>query len=594
MATSRPKPPSPPVYPQEDDGIHNHFYQIQADDQRPIAWYRRRRCFYISIALAALLLIAISGGVASVIIISRHNSSHQHDEHEASTPPPAMTTSSSSSETSSSSSTTSTTEPPSTTIVSSIVTVTFTKSEESKAVETTVITLTATQTESDQDIGKMLSSMLSPFPIFTTEVVTVTADESTTSVSSSSEASSKTTSSTSTSTSSTQTSSSSPSSSPSPSPSLLPPSLFNTSNIAAVNVNIGPSNLHRRLIVWQDQDANIIAHDSANGKSKVYRVDDKLAEKGVKARSGTHLAAAADGSGAIHVFYITSDGDKSGDETPSVSHLVQREAGEWESRGQQVDVTGDSSLSATWHQSGNETKAVVLGFQSPENKICMLLLGDGNADAEPDREIVDVTQLLNLDTDGWSAIGLSIASGVPLGSTSDRNKTGIMGVYVLMEGEDEALVAECSIGNSSKSSNAPKECRWLDGVFTNADGEPIEISSHPTQLAWTLVGPGADVPPIIHGFLTLSAEGSAIDDHRLVEGFDDSKRAEAATTTLATEARSTMVSYKVEEAEIEAMAMTDERTLLVRAGTRLFEFSFVDGGWQDRREIETVLSAEED
>jgi hypothetical protein len=346
----------------------------------------------------------------------------------------------------------------------------------------------------------------------------------------------------------------------------------------------------------------------------VYRVDDKLAEKGVKARSGTHLAAAADGSGAIHVFYITSDGDKSGDETPSVSHLVQREAGEWESRGQQVDVTGDSSLSATWHQSGNETKAVVLGFQSPENKICMLLLGDGNADAEPDREIVDVTQLLNLDTDGWSAIGLSIASGVPLGSTSDRNKTGIMGVYVLMEGEDEALVAECSIGNSSKSSNAPKECRWLDGDFTSmwsssplskqsllltsirvdADGEPIEISSHPTQLAWTLVGPGADVPPTIHGFLTLSAEGSAIDDHRLVEGFDDSKRAEAATTTLATEARSTMVSYKVEEAEIEAMAMTDERTLLVRAGTRLFEFSFVDGGWQDRREIETVLSAEED
>ncbi|CAH0026219.1 unnamed protein product [Clonostachys rhizophaga] len=588
METSRPKPPSPPVYPQEDDGIHNHFYQIQADDQRPIAWYRRRRCFYLSVALAALLLIAISAGVASVIIISRHKSSHQHDEHEASTPPPVLTTSSSISEASSSSSTTSTTEPPSTTIVSSIVTVTFTKSEESKAVETTVITLTATQTESDQDIGKMLSSMLSPFPIFTTEVVTVTADESTTSVSSSSETSSKTTSSTSTSSSSTQTSSSSPS------PSLLPHSLSNTSNLAAVDVKIGPSNLHRRLIVWQDEDTNIIARDSANGKSKVYRVNDKLAEKGVKARPGTHLAAAADDSGAIHVFYIASDGDEGGDEATSVSHLVQREAGEWESRGQRVNVTGDSSLSATWHQSGNGTQAVVLGFQSPKNKICMLILGDGNEDPESDEEIVDVTQLLNLDTDGWSAIGLSIASGVPLGNANNRNKIGVVGVYVLMEGENEALVAECLIGNSSKSSNAQSECRWLEGVFTNADGEPVEISSHPTQLAWTLVHPSTDVPPTIHGFLTLSAEGSTIDDHRLVEGFDDSKRAEAETTTSATEARSTMVSYKVEEAEIEAMAMADERTLLVRAGTRLFEFSFVDGGWQDRREIETVLSAEED
>ncbi|CAH0055161.1 unnamed protein product [Clonostachys solani] len=588
MATSRPKPPSPPVYPQEDDGIHNHFYQIQADDQRPIAWYRRRRCFYISVAIATLLLIAISAGVASVIIISKQKSSRQHDQ-EASTPPPVTTTSSSVSETSSSASTTSTTEPPHTMVVSSIVTVTFTKSEESKAVETTVITLTATQTESDQDIGKMLSSMLSPFPIFTTEVVTVTADESTTSAPSSSETSSKTTSSTSTSSSSTQTSSSSSS----PSPSLLPPSLSNISNIAAVDITLGPSNLHRRLIVWQDQDANIIARDSANGKSKVYRVSDKLAEKGIKAKSGTHLAAAADGSGAIHVFYVASDRDGDGDETTSVSHLVQREAGEWESRGQQVDVTGDSSLSATWHQSGNGTQAVLLGFQSPENEICLLVLGDGNG-ADSGEEIIDVTQLLNLDTDGWSAIGLSIASGVPLGSTSNRNKTGEVGVYVLMEGEDEALVAECSINDSSKSGNAGSECRWLEGVFTNADGEPVEISNHPTQLTWTLLHPSTDVPPTIHGFLTLGAEGSTIDDHRLVEEFDDSKRAEAETTTSATEARSTMVSYEVEEADIEAMAMTDERTLLVRAGTRLFEFSFVDGGWQDRREIETVLSAKGD
>ncbi|KAK7210855.1 hypothetical protein V2G26_018033 [Clonostachys chloroleuca] len=589
MATSHPKPLSPPVYPQEDDGIHNHFYQIQADDQRPIAWYRRRRCFYLSVALATLLLIAISAGVASVIIISRHKSSHQHDQ-EASTPPPVLTTSASSSETSSSSSTTSTTEPPSTMIVSSIVTVTFTKSEESKAVETTVITLTATQTESDQDIGKMLSSMLSPFPIFTTEVVTVTADESTTS---SSETSSKPTSSTSTSSSSARTSSSSSSSS-GPSPSLLSPSLSNTSNIVAVDVNMGPSDLHRRLIVWQDQDANIIARDSANGKSKVYCVNDKLAEKGVKARSGTHLAAAADGSGAIHVFYIASDGDEGGDKTTSVSHLVQREAGQWESRGQQVDVTGDSSLSATWHQSGNGTQAVVLGFQSPKNKICMLLLGDEYEDSESDGGIIDVTQLLDLDTDGWSAIGLSIASGVPLGSTNNRNKIGVVGVYLLMEGENEALVAECFIINSPKSGNAESECRWSEGVFTNADGEPVAISSHPTQLAWTLVGPGTGVPSTIHGFLTLSAEGSMIDDHRLVEEFDDSKRAEVETTTSAAEARSTMVSYKVEEAEIEAMAMADERTLLVRAGTRLFEFSFVGGVWQDRREIETVLSARED
>ncbi|CAH0003718.1 unnamed protein product [Clonostachys byssicola] len=588
MATSRAKPPSPPVYPQGDDSIHNHFYQIQADDQRPIAWYRRRRCFYISVALAVLLLIAISAGVASVIIISGHKSSHQHDQ-DASAPPLVLTTSSSSLETPSSSSTTSTTEPPSTMIVSSIVTVTFTKSEESKAVETTVITLTATQTESDQDIGKMLSSMLSPFPIFTTEVVTVTADESTTSVSSSSETSSKTTSSTSTSSSSTQTSSSSSS----PSPSLLPHSLSNISNLAAVDVNIGPSNLHRRLIVWQDQDANIIARDSANGKSKVYRINDKLAEKGAKAKSGTHLTAAADGSGAIHVFYITSDGDGDGDETTSVSHLVQRQAGEWESKGKQVDVTGDSSLSATWHQSGSGTQAVVLGFQSPKNKICMLLLGDGYADGDSDEETIDVTGLLNLDTDGWSAIGLSIASGIPLGSTSNRNKTDVVGLYVLMEGEDEALVAECSIIDSSKSGNTQSECRWLDGVFTNAAGEPIQISSHPTQLAWTLVHPSTDIPPTIRGFLTLGARGSRIDDHRLVEEYDESKRSEAGTTTSATEARSTMVSYKVEEAEIEAMAMADERTLLVRAGTRLFEFSFVDGEWQDRREIETVLSAED-
>ncbi|VUC23828.1 unnamed protein product [Clonostachys rosea] len=586
MATSRPKPPSPPTYPQGEDAIHNHFYQIQADDQRPIAWYRRRRCFYISLGLAALLLIAVSAGIASVIIISKQKASHHHDDHEPSTPTPALTTGSSSSETSSSSSTTSPTGSPSTRIVSSIVTVTFTKSEESKAVETTVITLTATQTESSQDIGKMLSSMLSPFPMFTTEVVTVTADGSTTSVPSSSKTS---TSSRSTSSSSIRTTSSS--SSPIPSPSVPPPSLSNISNIAAVDVNVGPSNLHRRLIVWQDQDASIIARDSINGKSEVYRIDDKLAEDGIKAKLGTHLAAASDSSGAIHVFYVSSDGIGDEGETASVSHIVQRKAGKWESRGQPVEVTGDSSLSATWHRGGNGTQAILLGFQSPENAICMLLVGDGNADTESDGQIIDITQLLNLDTGGWSAIGLSIASGVPLGSTGNRNETGL---YVLMEGQDEALVAECSINDSSKSGNAESECRWLEGVFANADGEPVEISSHPTKLAWTLVRPGNDSPPIIHGFLSLGSEGTTVDDHRLVEEGRDWRRTAAETTTSATEARSTMVSYKVEEADIEAMAMTDERTLLVRAGTRLFEFSFVNGAWQDRREIETILSVEND
>ncbi|KAL6853101.1 hypothetical protein ACO1O0_007654 [Amphichorda felina] len=296
-------------------------------------------------------------------------------------------------------------------------------------------------------------------------------------------------------------------STPSATPLPLSPSEY--SKIAAVDVNIGRSGLHRRLVVWQDSNDALIAHNSsAHDKARVYRIGDKFNDRSgsiLNAMPGTDLAATPDDQGAIHLFYVSDDGS-------TVIRLTQDGEGDWVSQGELVQVSRGSSLSATWHQSDKDRGVVVLAYVNP---------------------------------DGAVSFQISPEPGFDEWKTFEPDEFKDMSRY---------------------------------------DGEPIPIVSHPTYLEWSRLRPGNGSSPTLDGFLALENYKSSLLYHRLIPRVPDPEPTGGTTVYY-----SDVETQEVIDREIDAIAVTDERALFARSGTKIFEFRLRDEEWEIWREVDTTM-----
>ncbi|PHH62807.1 hypothetical protein CDD81_6699 [Ophiocordyceps australis] len=161
------------------------------------------------------------------------------------------------------------------------------------------------------------------------------------------------------------------------------------SQLASGYANRQDVELHRRIVVWQDSESNLIATEwsSTGGAMSTYRIADKLPSPVADAKHGTPLAMAIGDSG-VHVFFV--------DTQDWIVHLSESTPGNWNltrvSQGQKNIVAAKySTLSAGFHRGPDDVEILCIAFESPRQEL-QLAMTD-----EPDESsrwhVVDVTPL---------------------------------------------------------------------------------------------------------------------------------------------------------------------------------------------------------
>lgn len=118
---------------------------------------------------------------------------------------------------------------------------------------------------------------------------------------------------------------------------------------------------------------------------------------------------------------------------------------------------------------------------------------------------------------------------------------------------------------------------------------PIPISSHPNSLAWSQLRLSDDTPAVLYGFLTLDETNSKLLDHRVVQ-----REKSANPTGGPSEYLSDMETRHVTNKDIDAVAMTEMRAVIVRSGQQLFELDLKNEDWSVRVEIIPISAEEEE
>lgn len=454
MANEQPyKPPSYPPsnnmdqQPQPQHEVHNHWHQTMTPEPSRKPWHRRRGCVAVIGLAAVFVLIAIAVGIALTVVYVLKGRDRGHEDAVADVVTTSSTTEISST-TSISSETTSERPSSTATPLESVVTIIITASQSSDAVETETATLTVTASD-EEDLGAMLSSILSDLTrvSVSTEVVTVSVTPSQPTTASS--PSTTSTSPADTTSPSAESTSATPSTT-----SSAPPTLATDSNLAAVDVTAGPSSLHRRLLVWQDSNATLIASNT-NSDSQPDTIT-PITSNAPPAIRGTPLTATVDDTGAVHLFYIAAaDG--------SLVYLEQNGRGSWVTRRQSIRPRDMSSLSATWHKGASTTGAVVLAYQATNGDV-MLYYGVNDPESD-DAAVINISNVLDLDTGDWDYFGLGVASAKMLGAEG-KNEASLQ---MIVEGRDDVLAAEC-LFQPGTNDGVEADCYWLNSVFT---GKPL-------------------------------------------------------------------------------------------------------------------------
>lgn len=521
----------------------NHYYQMPVEVPRTKPWYRRKACVTSSVIVGIILLIAaIAVGLALVFIVKDRNDDEDKGQTATVSLPAGPTA---------------TKQEPSTmtvtsrtTLTPSIHTVTLTKSaEESEEPSTIIQTITASEPE---DVAGVISSLLTRYPYYTTELttetrtisntieqtltrevtfseepepepttevflttqvvtlsntvertmtseVTITEEEeqpastreprislvTITRVSEGPEAtkyepttilktvdspsqgsdnsedssnkSTEETSEPSIATIRTQplSTSSSTASVTSSATSTPTSSSFNTttisknSNFAAVDVVNAPASLQRRLIIWQDEEDNLVVRDSSDGDTAVTHIGAFIPEL-PKGKMGTPLAAAADDKGQVHIFYITNDSE--------THHISQQDLDQWTDKGTpKSSIPASSKLAAVWHESSNDTKLLTLtliydwrGEKSDKPTSTDIFF---SADYGDSWDYVQPDAFKNITVPAEGECGFSVVSGIAWsddGDDMEEPQAGeYAGLHVMTEGEENIQLVECEFeGNS--------------------------------------------------------------------------------------------------------------------------------------------------
>lgn len=150
--------------------------------------------------------------------------------------------------------------------------------------------------------------------------------------------------------------------------------------MAAVFVDVKDAKLQRRVVLWQDDQGELVVTEwDAGGKSQ-YRLVDKLGPSALPPpKHGTPLAAAASDKGIVHVVFLDAE--------HVLTHVFEASPGEWtegrvDPAAARIAASMGSPLSATWHQSKQGVKFLVVAYVTAEGRIRLALASDPDGDAK--------------------------------------------------------------------------------------------------------------------------------------------------------------------------------------------------------------------
>ncbi|KFA55397.1 hypothetical protein S40293_10989 [Stachybotrys chartarum IBT 40293] len=232
--------------------------------------------------------------------------------------------------------------------------------------------------------------------------------------------------------------------------SVSPPQPISTgSSLAASYVTTGLAEANRRLIVWQDEDDQLVVHEDADGRS-LYRISDKLPSLRDTVRRNTPLSLVEDDIGNAHLFYLDIDGQ--------IRHLVQPAAAYW--RQYDMLIKDDlitphemSPLSATFHETKGQDSMLVLAYLSTDRQLRLVL--SQNPQDEDSWRVHETQGLVVAETD---PVGLAMVSGWH--DTTGDAVTEDRSLFIAVQGEDEVLPFECNNVRIERFG-----CLWMNETF---------------------------------------------------------------------------------------------------------------------------------
>ncbi|PFH62590.1 hypothetical protein XA68_12842 [Ophiocordyceps unilateralis] len=251
------------------------------------------------------------------------------------------------------------------------------------------------------------------------------------------------------------------------------------SRLASVYLENEQEKLHRRLLVWQDDNSDLIVTEwSVDNKSR-YRLRDKLSSTMPDAKLGSPLAMTASSSGAVHLFFL--------DTQNAVSHVFQPAAGVWErsalskSNGPVV-ASGPSPLSTAWHRTKDGIE--VLGLAYANSQELRLVMTDGPTADSP-----------------WLAVKVTSLPGPVPGQSEEpcfalagdwRNAYGARTMLLAILVEDGLFAFECQIETWPPGSTTP--CRKINDTFQDEKSRDVAFAPPPKQLDWIRLDSGHSAP----------------------------------------------------------------------------------------------------
>jgi hypothetical protein len=287
---------------------------------------------------------------------------------------------------------------------------------------------------------------------------------------------------------------------------------------------------------------------------------------------GTPLAAAADSSGAVHVFYLT--------DRNFITHIIKLPVGDWATGGVAVEsepvvAHEESRLSATWHQSKNEAKILALSYQTPLRQLRLLMSDQPQQDDAWYK--VDVELQLGYPELGRSnGLGHAISSGwrYPL----EGNDAGYHGLLGVVEGERTVLPWECAVDFRPPPARHV-ECYWLNDTFEDIHEREIQIPSSPMQFSWLrITDPDVNPSGLAYEFSLLSlSPDNAMQDSRLGVGLPRNLGTDFGT-------------LGSQVSRVEALAGTDEGKFYARNGRLVFEYELRHDDWAFLGWVNTTLT----
>ncbi|KAF4508063.1 hypothetical protein G6O67_004492 [Ophiocordyceps sinensis] len=541
--------------PQVPETIHNHYY---AADRTAIPWYRRRK-FHFWLAVLVLVVIVIASAVVLGVVLKSELGKRRAQNFKAETggagapwasltrdkTPPLTSTSSS---------------------LSKLQTSTMSSSSATSSSTSSASSSVSVSTESAPRLNETVVGIVSSF------LATLTDHGWPSSSSSWSSTSSSASSSSSTSTLSPWSSSStSPWSSSSTSTSALPVetaaeifTLSESSQLASAYFKSDTPELHRRVLVWQDDKSDLIATEWFTGRRTQYRIRDQAESRLPEAKLGTPLAVTTSSSGVVHVFFLDTQG--------ALSHIFEETKGQWKrglvaKNNGPIVASSSSPLSAVWHRAsvGRE----LLGVAYANAQKLRLALND-KPDQDGAWQVLEAASLPD-PVPGMTERPLFSVAG-EWGSPSNKM---LMAVLV-----DEGLFAwECSLDLSSPS-KTKSPCRLLNDTFqgmplplfvtqeieladTGKDerGRELGFAPPPRQLGWiSLAGTNTDYDFSLVG---LDADGRFVDENHVKAGGKGRRAGRGLETKMTAR----------------AIATTDEGILFAAAGDDVYIYKLDTEDW---------------